>query len=216
MLRSICVFCGSSARRSRPANTRPMAARALRRARSRGSGQRLVYGGGNIGTMGVLARRRARRGSRGRPASYRAGSTSASTTTSSSPSSYVAEPTCTSARRSMAEAVGRLHRPAWRHRHPRGALRGLDLAPHRLPREARRPPRRGRLLPPPARLPREGIGRGLPEALGLGRSPRRRGRRPPPRRPRDEGPARGAQAQGAEMRSRPLAAGGGTSLYSKP
>lgn len=51
MIRSICVFCGSSlgARPEYKAMAEELGREIARR------GQRLVYGGGNIGTMGVLA-----------------------------------------------------------------------------------------------------------------------------------------------------------------
>jgi uncharacterized protein (TIGR00730 family) len=52
MIRSVCVFCGSSAG-ARPAYAE--AAVAMGRAIAR-RGLRLVYGGGNVGTMGALAR----------------------------------------------------------------------------------------------------------------------------------------------------------------
>lgn len=52
MIRSICVFCGSSPG-ARPAYE--AAAEAMGREIAR-RGLRLVYGGGNVGTMGVLAR----------------------------------------------------------------------------------------------------------------------------------------------------------------
>ena len=51
MLQSICVFCGSSTG-ANPAYRR--AADSLGRAIAK-SGRRLVYGGGNVGLMGVLA-----------------------------------------------------------------------------------------------------------------------------------------------------------------
>jgi len=50
-MHSICVFCGSNAGRS---EVYADAARALARAIA-GRGMKLVYGGGNIGLMGVLA-----------------------------------------------------------------------------------------------------------------------------------------------------------------
>lgn len=50
-MQSICVFCGSNAGRS---VVYADAARALARAIA-GQGMKLVYGGGNIGLMGVLA-----------------------------------------------------------------------------------------------------------------------------------------------------------------
>ncbi len=52
MMRSLCVFCGSS-RGNDPAHAQ--AARALGRVLAE-EGIRLVYGGGNVGLMGVLAR----------------------------------------------------------------------------------------------------------------------------------------------------------------
>lgn len=52
MIRSVCVFCGSS-EGERPDYV--AAADAMGREVAR-RGLRLVYGGGNIGTMGALAR----------------------------------------------------------------------------------------------------------------------------------------------------------------
>ena len=64
-------------------------------------------------------------------------------------------------KRLMAERSDAFVAPARRHRHLRGTVRGLDLAPARLPRQAGRPAQRRRLLRRPARLPRRDGGAGI-------------------------------------------------------
>ena len=73
----LCVFCGSSPGRSPP--TPPRRAVSARSLARRGIG--LVYGGGNVGLMGIVADAVARRRRRGRSASSRARSSTASSRT---------------------------------------------------------------------------------------------------------------------------------------
>ena len=144
---SLCVYCGSRTG-DQPAY-RGRGARGRQR-RSARRGWQLVYGGGRVGLMGVVAdaalaagapvRRRdpaVADGARGRPP----------------------RPDRTARRRDHARAQAddgraqrRLRRAARRHRHLRRTVRGLDLAPARLPRQAGRPAQRRRLLRRAARL----------------------------------------------------------------
>ena len=110
----------------------------------------LVYGGGHVGLMGAGRRRgacrrrrgdrrdhRATRARRGRPRSaHRAGGRADDAR----------------AQGAADRAGRRLHRAAGRVRHRRRVRRGADLEPARPHRQARRAPRRRRLLGPAVRL----------------------------------------------------------------
>jgi diacylglycerol kinase (ATP) len=166
LLRSACTAARAPAQRARPSP-------GSRRGRDwigRHGGQ-LVYGGGNNGLMGVvadatLAGRRPRGGrdpaSAGRA---RAGQDRLHRAARGGHHARAQAPDGR-ARRRLPGAAGR-------HRHVGGTVRGLDLAPAGLPRQADRPAQRGGLLRQPAGLPGHQRAPRLHERLADGPAARR-------------------------------------------
>ena len=139
-MQRVCVFCGSSTG-GRPAYAD--AARALGAALAR-RGIGLVYGGGSIGLMGVLADAvlaGRRRGDRRHPARALLGRDRARRAHRAARRLEHAR-----AQGRHGGAGGRLRRAARRPRHVRGAARDAHLAPARHPPQAGRAARRRRLL----------------------------------------------------------------------
>ncbi len=146
-LRSVCVFCGASPalpglpgsrRGPRPAPGRARPDPGLRWRRGRSDGHR---GGRRIG--------RRRRSDRDHPAEPAGGRDRP----------QGPDPPGSGRRHARAQGTHgrtgrRLHRPAWRARHPGRAVRGLDLGPTGLPRQAAGPARSERFLRPAADFPR--------------------------------------------------------------
>jgi hypothetical protein len=132
-MRSLCVFCGSSP----GADARYLAAaRDLGRALAAG-GIRLVYGGASVGLMGAIA-----------DAVLEAGGDVVGVIPEALERREVAHRGLPDLRvvSSMHERKALMAR---RYRHPRRAVRGLDVGPARLPRQTVRHLQRGRLLHEP-------------------------------------------------------------------
>lgn len=146
-LRSVCVFCGASPGAS---PVYQEAAVALGRHLAE-RGLTLVYGGGAVGLMGTVADAalRRRRSDRDHPAEPAGGRDRP----------QGPDPPGSGRRHARAQGTHgrtgrRLHRPARRARHPGRAVRGLDLGPTGLPRQAAGPARSERFLRPAADFPR--------------------------------------------------------------